>query len=257
MRGLLIIPAYNEEPNLPTVLTRVRQARLVEDVLVVNDGSKDGTEQVLRRLGQNHLRHPINLGYARAIQTGLRFASDHGYDYVVMLDADGQHDPTAVPRLTEAVKGGQADVVVGSRFVEDTGYRAPLGRRLGMLVFSWVTALLGKTRVHDTTSGFKALSRRAFPALIDQPFGDFHAETLLLCMLVGLRVREVPVKVAERKHGVSMYGAIDAVIYPLKTLLAIGLCFSQRQAVARRLKALSPTPTTSSAAPPPSSGGTS
>lgn len=223
MRGLIVIPAFNEEKNLPAVLGRVREAALAEDVLVVNDGSKDGTERVLRELGQEHLRHPINLGYVRAIQTGIRFAAEHGYDYVVMMDADGQHDPRAVPALRAALDRGEADIVVGSRFVADTGYRAPLGRRLGMKVFSWVTALFGRQRVHDTTSGFKAIRRVAFPLLIEQTFGDFHAETLLLCMLLGLRVAEVPVQVAERRHGTSMYGPLDAVLYPLKTCVAIVL----------------------------------
>lgn len=240
MRGLVVIPAYNEELNLPRVLARLREARLGEDVVVVNDGSKDGTERVLRELGQEHLRHPINLGYVRAIQTGIRYALEQGYDYAVFLDADGQHDPAAVPGLVGVLRGGTADIVVGSRFVKDTGYRAPLGRRLGMKVFSWVTALLGRQRVYDTTSGFKAIARRAFPVLVEQTFGDFHSETLLLCMLLGLRVAEVPVQVAERRHGVSMYGPIDAILYPLKTLVAILLVYALAGSLRRKLRLAEP-----------------
>src|SRR5579883_1481080 len=182
MNGLLLIPAYNESKNLPDVLRRVRAAGLPEHVLIVNDGSRDGTQRVLRQLGQDHLRHPINLGYVRAIHSGVRFALDQGYDYLVMMDADGQHDPAAVPRLREVLLAGEADIVIGSRFCADTGYRAPLGRRLGMQVFSAVTALLGRSRVADTTSGFKAIHRRAFAPLLSQVYGDFHAESLLQCM---------------------------------------------------------------------------
>ena len=109
MRGLVVIPAYNEELNLPRVLERLRASQLVEDVVVVNDGSKDGTERVLRELGQEHLRHPINLGYVRAIQTGIRYAMQQGYDYAVFLDADGQHDPAAVPGLVKVLRGVSMD----------------------------------------------------------------------------------------------------------------------------------------------------
>jgi glycosyltransferase involved in cell wall biosynthesis len=215
VQGLIIIPAYNEAANLPRVLARLRDAQLPEDVLVVNDGSRDSTEQVLRSLGQPHLRHPINLGYVRAIQSGIRYAMEHRYDYVLMMDADGQHDPATAPKLVEVLRGGQAD----------------------LRVFSTVTALLGRQRVHDTTSGFKAIHRRAFQPLMEQAFGDFHAETLLLCMLLGLRVAEVPVHVAPRLHGESMYGPIDAIIYPLKTLVAILLVYLSHFSLRRRLKA--------------------
>lgn len=242
MRGLIVIPAYNEEQNLPRVLARLQSSRPAEDVVVVNDGSQDGTERMLRELGQPHLRHPINLGYVRAIQTGIRYAMQQGYDYAVFLDADGQHDPAAVPGLVEVLRRGAADIVVGSRFVADTGYRAPLGRRLGMKVFSWVTALLGKQRVYDTTSGFKAIARRAFPVLVEQTFGDFHSETLLLCMLLGLRVSEVPIHVAERRHGVSMYGPIDAILYPLKTLVAILLVYALAGSLRHKLRVSEPAP---------------
>lgn len=240
VRGLVVIPAYNEEQNLPRVLERLRSAQLTQDVVVVNDGSRDGTERVLRQLGQRHLRHPINLGYVRAVQTGIRYALQNDYDYVVFLDADGQHDPAAVPSLVRVLESGTADIVVGSRFVSDTGYRAPLGRRLGMKVFSWVTALLGRQRVFDTTSGFKAIARRAMPVLVEQTFGDFHSETLLLCMLLGLRVAEVPVQVAERRHGVSMYGPIDAVLYPLKTLVAILLVYALAGSLRHKLRLAGP-----------------
>src|SRR5207248_1400603 len=134
----------------PGLLRRLRG--LPQDVLVVDDGSRDGTEQVLREAGQPHLRHPINLGYVRALQSGVRFALRRGYGYVVTLDADGQHDPAEVPALVAGLAG--ADVVVGSRFVLPTGYRAPFWRRQGMRVFSAVTALLGGQRIYDTTSGF-------------------------------------------------------------------------------------------------------
>ena len=242
VRGLVIIPAYNEARSLPGVLDRVRAARLTEDVVVVSDGSIDGTERIAAAHGVPYLRHPVNLGYVRAVQTGVRFADAHGYDYVVMLDADGQHDPAAVPALTAPIRAGSRDVVIGSRFVVPTGYRAPLGRRLGMRVFSSVTALLGSQRVHDTTSGYKAIARRAFPVLTEQALSDYHAETLILCMRAGLRVAEVPVRFGARTHGASMYGLLDAVVYPLKTLLAIALLAARPPAAVRAAAPQAPDP---------------
>jgi glycosyltransferase involved in cell wall biosynthesis len=221
MRGLVVIPAYNEEQNLGAVLDRVREAGGPEDVLVVDDGSKDGTARVARERGVTVVAHEVNRGYARGLQTGLRHALEHGYDYLVFLDADGQHDPRYLADLrARAIVDGGPDIVIGSRFIHESGYRAPLGRKLGMAVFSWLT-LVGGRRIHDTTSGFKLIKRRAIETLVGQPFNDFHAEMIIFSLLAGLRVEEVPIVVAERERGSSMYGALDAVKYPVKTLAAI------------------------------------
>jgi hypothetical protein len=235
VRGLVVIPAYNEAQSLPGLLQALRRAALAEDVLVVDDGSVDGTDRLLRESGQKVVRHACNQGYASAIKTGLRYAKEAGYDYVVTLDADGQHDPRAVPRLVEALLRGPADVVIGSRFVCDTGYRAPLSRRLPMRLLSHLTALLGRKRIHDTTSGFRALRRPAIEVLASQPVGDLHAEALLLCLLLGLQVAEVPVQVGPRRHGGSMYGLLDMVRYPLRLGLALLLLPVLRHAHKKRL----------------------
>ncbi len=221
MRGLIAIPAYNEEQNLGAVLDRVRAAGGPEDVLVVDDGSKDATARVAREHGANVHTHEVNRGYKGALQTGLRHALDHGYDYIVFIDADGQHDPKFVAALrARAMEPDGPDLVIGSRFIQDQGYQAPLGRRLGMAVFSWLT-LVGGRRIYDTTSGFKLLRRRAIEVIIGQRFNDFHAEMLIFCLLAGLTIEEVPIVVHERERGESMYGWFDAVAYPARTLSAI------------------------------------
>lgn len=222
MRGVLIIPAYNEEERLGAVLDRVRAAGASEDVVVVNDGSRDATHRVAEEHGARVIDHEVNRGYARALSTGLQHAIDAGCDYLVYMDADGQHDPQYLATLrARAGEPDAPDVVVGSRFVEDTGYKAPVGRKLGMLVFSWLTRAVGGRRIYDTTSGFKLIRRTAFAALRAQSFNDYHAEMLIYCMVAGLRVVEVPVQVSERGGGTSMYSWLDAVKYPVRTLAKI------------------------------------
>jgi glycosyltransferase involved in cell wall biosynthesis len=223
VKGLIVIPAFNEEARLPAVLERVRKSGVSEEVLVVNDGSADGTQRVIDELGVRHVKHPVNLGYAQALRTGIRYALDNGYDYAVFLDGDGQHDPGYVPDLRKAAYAESgADVVIGSRFVVDTGYHAPPARKLGMLLFSWVTGVVGGQRIYDTTSGFKLIKRRALELLAGQRFADFHSEMIVFILSAGLTVGEVPVKVAERESGTSMYDWKGALLYPLRTSVAIG-----------------------------------
>jgi glycosyltransferase involved in cell wall biosynthesis len=220
--GLIVIPAYNEERNIAKVLRAIRACGYPDDVVVVNDGSRDETLRVAAAEGARVISHPVNLGYVRALGTGIRFALDRGYPYVMFLDADGQHDPRQVADLKAcALRDGGPDIVIGSRFVKDTGYDAPLGRKVGMLVFSYLTALVGGRRIYDTTCGFKLIKRRALSVLSQQLFGDFHSEMIIFSLIAGFTIEEVPVNVGEREFGTSMYGALSSLMYPFKTSLAI------------------------------------
>jgi hypothetical protein len=233
MRGLIIIPAYNEEQNIARLLERLHATTPTEEIVVINDGSSDKTRVELERLGVNHINHPVNLGYVRALQTGIRFAQAEGYDYMLFIDGDGQHDPAQIADLKKVgLAAGGPDIVIGSRFVRDQGYKAPLGRKLGMLLFSWLTGLIGGKRIHDTTSGFKLMHRRAYNLVCEQIYGDFHSEMIIFSMLAGLRIEEVPIVVAPREFGVSMYNWLSALLYPFKTVLAISVLWVE----ARRLR---------------------
>ena len=228
MKGLIVIPAYNEADNIARVIGRVRDASAPEDLIVVNDGSRDGTRHVLERLGVRVVHHPVNLGYVRALQTGIRFARERDYDYLVFLDGDGQHDPRQIADLrARGLAEGGPDIVIGSRFVKAQGYRAPLGRRLGMWLFSSLTGVVGGQRIYDTTSGFKLLRRRALDLVVDQIYGDFHAEMIIFSLVAGLRIEEVPIRVAEREHGASMYNWLSSLAYPIKTVLAIAVLWAE------------------------------
>lgn len=220
---LAIIPAFNEGSRIGAVLQRLAAAAPEVDVLVVDDGSRDDTAARARAEGARVLRHPFNLGYGAALQTGYKWARRAGYDAVVQLDADGQHDAADVLRLLAPLRAGAADVVIGSRFVEPSGYRMGWLRGIGRRVFANVLRLSGGPRIADPTSGFQALSRPAFELCCTDAFpSDFpDVDVLLALARQGLRLMEVPVSMKPNPAAhVSMHAGRRALYYPYKMLLA-------------------------------------
>jgi len=132
---IIIIPAYNEEKNITGVIKGIKNAVPGVDILVINDGGEDRTEAIVRELGERVVNLPYNMGYGTALQTGFKYAVKHTYSYAVQIDADGQHDPKDIPKLLNVVSDGEADVDIGSRFLDGGRYRAPIIRRAGMLIF--------------------------------------------------------------------------------------------------------------------------
>jgi glycosyltransferase involved in cell wall biosynthesis len=194
------------------------------DLIVVNDGSTDGTQEVLDRENVVTARHLCNLGYGRTLQTAIEYARRLRYDALVKLDADGQHAPEELQQIIEAFMSGGWDLLIGSRFLEDKQYSGvPLGRRIGMSLFSFLVKLFTGQRVYDTTSGMKVFHRNVFEALTQWHFVDFHAETIVYLSRLGYRVGECPISVAERAHGESMYAPMSHITYPLKTCILIVL----------------------------------
>ena len=218
-RILIVIPAYNEEQTIASVLIGLRHAAPECDRIVVNDGSRDGTAQVVAQLGEAQIRLPCNLGYGHALQTGMRYALERGYDLVVSFDADQQHVPQDVRRVVAALDATGADLVIGSRYCEDHSYSQSLSRKLGQLIFSQLSQMLLGQRVYDTTSGFKAMRAAVCAALISGTFMDFHTEALVRLRLLGFRIVEHPISIEERRFGTSMHSAASILHYPLKTLL--------------------------------------
>lgn len=219
LRTLIVIPAYNEEASIARVLANLRQVVPNYDLLVVNDGSEDATSRTVESLGVKQLKLPCNLGYGRAIQTGLRYALAHDYDIVVTFDADGQHRPQDIVHLVSAFQQYQVDMIIGSRFCDGSPYNTPLGRRLGQLLFSYLTRILTGKRIYDTSSGFKILSARMCEMIVDGAFMDFHTETIVWASMFGLKVMEVPIVVEERLSGRSMHSLASIFLYPPQTLL--------------------------------------
>jgi glycosyltransferase involved in cell wall biosynthesis len=228
---LIIIPAHNEHESLPSTLDDLKSKAPEFDVLVVDDGSHDGTSAVAKGRGVPVVRHAVNLGVGGALQTGFRWAVDHGYDIGVQLDADGQHDPADLRTLLAPVIAGECDVSIGSRYVQQTAYRAPVARRFGMLLFSGVVRLALGQRIADTTSGFRAYARPVMEVCQwDFPRDFPDAPLLIMLGRRGFRLREVPAQMHERKAGRSFYTLGKSLYYPYKNLIASLMAWIQRPA---------------------------
>lgn len=219
---LVIIPAFNEEPNIAEVVKGIRSCLPFADILVIDDGSQDHTADVARQAGAVVLRLPYNLGIGGAVQTGFKFAHLLGYECVARVDADGQHDPHDLPRLLNIVRTQQADVAIGSRFDHITPDRATsVLRRLGCWGFGHLVGLLTGQPASDTTSGLQCLNRRAVACLARYYPQDYpEVEGRIVLHRAGLRVREVPVIMRPRNGGRSSITAPRAVYYVFKVLLA-------------------------------------
>lgn len=166
MKKIIIVPAHNEEKIIARVLSAVREAAPDFDILVVNDGSTDRTSAIARSFPSVAIIDlPLNLGIGGTVQTGFIYAEKHGYELAVQVDADGQHRPSDIAWIVEPVLGGEADVVVGSRFMEKRGYRSTASRQLGIKLFSLTNRLLLRERISDCTSGFRAYSGKAIAIL--------------------------------------------------------------------------------------------
>jgi glycosyltransferase involved in cell wall biosynthesis len=229
---LVFVPAWNEEENLPAVLDELRAGLPAADVLVVDDGSTDGTADVAREHGAQVLSFGENRGLQEGIAAGYAYADEGGYAYVGRVDADGQHPVDELARLLSIVREGAADVAVGSRFASGDGYEpyryepSP-ARRLGTAALRRaMRAALGRPFL-DATSGMYAVNHQALPAL-REPYasGAPEVESLLRLRERGLRVVEVPVHMRERAGGESKLRggkAARLVLTVVSTLLVYGL----------------------------------
>jgi glycosyltransferase involved in cell wall biosynthesis len=229
-RVLVIVPAKDEQESLGATLDELRAAAPGFDVLVVDDGSTDGTARVARERGLPVVRHAVNLGVGGALQTGFRWALAHGYDIAVQLDADGQHDPAALADVVAPVARGECDVSIGSRYVARTSYHAPFARRAGMVLFEHVVRLAVRQRITDTTSGYRAYARAVLEVCQHDLPADFPDAPLLIALARrGFRLREVPVEMRGRRAGRSFYTLTKSLYYPYKNLLASLMAMSQRR----------------------------
>jgi glycosyltransferase involved in cell wall biosynthesis len=224
--SLVVIPAYNEQATVGSVVRAVRDELPSFDILVVDDGSTDGTSVCAEAEGAIVLKHPFNLGIGGAVQSGFKFALENGYDYAVQIDGDGQHSPTEVHKLMTAMDRGGADMVVGSRFLSaDYEYPAPISRRTGIHIFAFVCSRITRQRISDPTSGFRLCNRRAIELFArDYPHDYPEVEATLMLHYHRLRMREIPVQMYERGGGASsISGSGKSVYYMVKVLLAIGV----------------------------------
>ena len=234
-RGILVIPAFNEAPRLPALLERIAAQNLPLDVVVVDDGSRDDTAALAQAAGATALRHPFNLGYGAGLQTGYKYALEVGASWVVQMDADGQHDPVDVARLLAPLERGECDLVIGSRFLEPTGYEMGFTRTLGRRFFTGLARLFG-IRVTDPTSGFQALDRKVLELYAGDAFPSDYpdVDVLVTAHRQGLRVREVAVRMHPSVRKSTLHGGLRSIWYVYKMLLAVWAASSRKRAPAAR-----------------------
>lgn len=224
MKVLLIIPAFNEQDNIRDVLLDIQTHAPEMDCVVINDCSTDGTREVLRGIGANYLDLPINLGIGGGVQTGYRYALEHGYDIAIQFDGDGQHDARFLHDLTAPLEAGTADAVIGSRFLEKEGFQSSAMRRFGIQFLSRLIRLLCGVQVLDVTSGMRAVNREMMELFAREYAQDYpEPEAILTSGLYGARIAEVPVQMRERKNGTSSISPLRSVYYMIKVSLNLVL----------------------------------
>ena len=222
MKAIVIVPAYNEQENIRNTLNDLRENGAGTDILVMNDCSTDRTEEILKEEGVNYLSFPVNLGIGGGVQAGYQYARDNGYEIAIQFDGDGQHEAKYLKDLMAPLISGEADIAIGSRFVEHEGFQSSGARRLGIGILSRLIRLLCGVKVLDVTSGMRAVNRRFIEEYAEHYAQDYpEPEALLYAGLQKARIREVPVQMKERAGGKSSISAVKSVYYMIKVSLAL------------------------------------
>jgi len=229
-RVLLLIPAYDEEARIGSVIRGVKNQYPWLEIAVVDDGSSDQTRERALEAGAHVISHPYNLGYGVALQTGYKYALGRRFDALVQMDGDGQHDPASIPDLLDPIERGQTDLAIGSRFLETQTagrsrlpYRASFTRRCGMWLFGSIASLLIEQTVTDPTSGYQAMNRQVLEWVASDRFPwDYpDADVIIMLHRAGFRIQEVPVRMYENPSKKSMHSGWKPLYYVFKMFLSI------------------------------------
>ena len=222
LKTLVIIPAFQEEGSIGAVIADVKSHAPGADIVVVDDGSGDATSKVAASAGVTVIRQSYNIGIGGTMQTGYKYAMRNGYEVAVQVDGDGQHPADMITELTAPIERGEADVVVGSRFLGVGDYRPSRSRSAGIALFSRLVSFIIKEKVTDTTSGFRAAGREVIAYYTRNYPDDYpEVEALVLLHKKGFRIREIPVNMTERTAGRSSITPLRSVYYMVKVLFAI------------------------------------
>ena len=228
MKVLLIIPSYNEEGNVLSnynkILNYNKRIKFKYDAIVINDGSKDRTEEICRENNIPYISLVQNLGIGGAVQTGYKYALDNEYDIAVQFDGDGQHDISYVKKIIDPIINNEADMIIGSRFIDKSSsvFKSSFARRIGIRLISFFIKLTTGKKVYDTTSGFRAVNKK----IIKEFANDYPVEypepiTTVEIIKKGYRVKEVPVSMNERENGTSSIKTWKNIYYMLNVIISI------------------------------------
>lgn len=231
-RLLVAVPAWNEEATVGGVVRELREHLPDADVLVIDDGSSDATAEVARAAGAKVVVLPFNVGVGGAMRTAFLHAERCGYDALVQVDADGQHNPASVKLLMDGLDG--ASVVVGSRFAGQQAHRVRGPRRLAMKMLSITLSRVAGTPLSDTTSGFRAADRKAIKLFARHYPAEYLGDTvdsLVIAARAGLTIREVPVEMRARQGGRPSHAPFKSTLYLGRSVLALGVALTRRKGV--------------------------
>ncbi|RNC62987.1 MAG: Polyprenol monophosphomannose synthase [Candidatus Dichloromethanomonas elyunquensis] len=218
----IIIPAHNEEMIIQQVIESVQKAVSDSTIIVIDDGSMDNTYAKAKSTGAITIRLAVNLGIGGAVQTGLIYAAQHGFDYAVQVDGDGQHDPKEIIRLLRPLILNQADLVIGSRYIEKSGFQSTFLRRIGSRYLNDLIYLITGLKITDSTSGFRACNSKIIHEFAKKYPKDYpEPESIVFLKRKGYVIQELPVKMKERPNGSSSINPYKSIYYMIKVSAAI------------------------------------
>ncbi|MEE0245421.1 MAG: glycosyltransferase family 2 protein [Eggerthellaceae bacterium] len=218
-RVIAVVPAYNERDNIVSTIEDLRSNAPGVDYVIVNDGSKDDTLSICREHGYNVIDLPVNLGLAGAFQTGMRYAYEHGYDYAIQFDADGQHSAAYIYEMIRVAEAKDANIVIGSRFATQ---KKPLSARMaGSVLISAMILLTTRKRIQDPTSGMRLFDRQMIPLFANEMDFGPEPDTISLLMRWGYKVEETQVEMRERTAGESYLNFTKSITYMLRMSISI------------------------------------
>lgn len=228
MRVLLIIPSYNEEANVLNNYNRIvefnEKSKIKYDAIVINDGSKDRTEEICIKNNIPHISLVHNLGIGGAVQTGYKYAYKNDYDIAVQFDGDGQHDVNYIKKIIEPIINEKCDMVIGSRFIDKSSseFKSSMTRRLGIKIISFFIKMVTRKKIYDTTSGFRAVNKKIIKEFANEyPVEYPEPITTVEIIKKGYEVAEIPVSMNERENGTSSIKAWKNIYYMLNVILSI------------------------------------
>lgn len=222
MKKLIIIPAYNESENIENTVRDILEKAPDFDYVIINDCSTDNTREICEANGFNIVNLPINLGIGGAVQTGYKYAFKYGYDIAVQVDGDGQHDPAFLKKMANTLIEEDADMLIGSRFLEKEGFQSSKIRRAGISYFTWLIKLLTKKKITDPTSGLRMINRRLIENFAESYPRDYpEPESVVRVLKLKRKVVEIPVVMRERQGGSSSIRFFNSIYYMIKVTIAI------------------------------------